>query len=278
MWKELRTATLSSLMVLGVLFALGATWNSAFETTPSNTENISLGAQRIRETRNESRLRLDAEHDFGTFTGGNSDTGRQRLGSARPFYQSTGPTVLGATDALGSASLDTGRLWIDTDDVGLRHYNGSSWVATAAMIAPTVATATDAGGAACVAGGGATDWGGGVVSVAVPAAGTYHVYVFGHQTVERGSAFGGPLTYTMNIMQDPGTGSYSSVSSSSTIVPRSASDGARMSLAGSAVTTGATNGVTYNYKIQCTNASGGGLDFVTSGGNSKLTVVLVRGD
>ncbi len=279
MWKELRTATLSSLMVLGVLFALGATWNSAFETTPSNTENISLGAQRIRETRNEARLRLDAEHDFGTFTGGNTDTGRQRLGSARPFYQASAPTLLGATDALGSAALDSARLWIDSDDAGMKHYNGSAWVPTAAMVAPTVATATDASSFTCAAGAGATDWSGGVVSVAVPASGTYHAYIFGYQTMERTAAFtSSGLTYIMNIMQDPGTGVYASVGQASQIVPTSTTGGARMSLSSHNITTGLTNGLTYNYKIQCTNASAAGLDYVNIAGNSKLTVVLVRGD
>jgi hypothetical protein len=51
-----------------------------------------------------------------TLTGpnGSPDNGRFRAGSARAFFTGTTPTATPGTDALGSTTLDDGRLWSDS--------------------------------------------------------------------------------------------------------------------------------------------------------------------
>lgn len=56
--------------------------------------------------------RLQTEHLVGP--NGSPDNGRSRAGSARAFFTSTTPTATPYTDALGSTTLDDGRLWVDS--------------------------------------------------------------------------------------------------------------------------------------------------------------------
>lgn len=127
---------LAFIFTVGLLLPLGgliaATWNTggttSFEEIPQDSENVSLGASRIRATKNEVRLRADVEHDWATATAGNTDSGRLRSGAGRAFYQATAPTELSGpvdTSSSPNKNLDTGRLWVDSDDKTL-------WANTAA--------------------------------------------------------------------------------------------------------------------------------------------------
>lgn len=113
-----------ALVVAAVSAVWAATWNTAFEASPPNSESVGLAAQRIRELKAEVRDRLEAEHDFGNTGNVSTDTGRHLAGSARIFVQSSPPAVDGTTSAACLAEADTagqryceaGRAWLDSDD------------------------------------------------------------------------------------------------------------------------------------------------------------------
>lgn len=113
-------------------FLMASTWNSAFETTPANTQSLALGATRVRELKDDVRKRLAVEMCFGTgFTGSatnctTADDGRMREGSARAFFQATAPTVLPVDDFLAINDLDDGRILVDSDTNDLYVYDATA--------------------------------------------------------------------------------------------------------------------------------------------------------
>src|SRR3990172_4573282 len=111
------------------------TWNATFNTSPPESQDHGRGGERIRETRGETLLRFQPEHNVGdpTLNAGYSDTGRHSPGSARAFTggitggvldRLVAPTGLQRPDsggvAIGGSSFvallgaaDDGRLWVD---------------------------------------------------------------------------------------------------------------------------------------------------------------------
>ena len=122
-------------------------WNSTFEGSPANGDPISAGASKIRDTRENTRARLQVEHFVGgTIASEDDDNGLHRLGSARCYMTESAPTGLfdshsgitlitdltdllpagtgvgdlantstGAAGALAEDDVGQGRCWIDTD-------------------------------------------------------------------------------------------------------------------------------------------------------------------
>lgn len=110
-------------------------WNAAWESEPLITDPVSEGAEILRDVKFAVRDRLEAEMDFGQ--AGPADTGRLREGAARIFVQSAVPSLIGEPDfgaatgiddKDGSAALDEGRLFHDTDDGRLEAYVSGAWV------------------------------------------------------------------------------------------------------------------------------------------------------
>jgi hypothetical protein len=104
-----------------------ATWNDAFNQQPAGSDDPAEGDDRIRELKVEIDGRLNQEHVFHDTT--TTSQSVHRAGSARVYYQAAEPTLRpdGVT-ALGAS--DSGRLWVDSDDVTLKKiYNGTAWVA-----------------------------------------------------------------------------------------------------------------------------------------------------
>lgn len=132
-------------VVLALPWLVGAIvdWNTAtFEATPANTDQISLGDDKIRELKENISARSAVETLWGNrFTGG--DTGRAREGSARAFYAAACPSVLSdsATDRTGDPNLgtaDDGRLCKDTATGELKIWTGTAWAQS--LTALTTAT------------------------------------------------------------------------------------------------------------------------------------------
>lgn len=96
----------------------GVVWNNAWETTPGDAGLLSDLDTNFFDFKGEVRKRLDAEHDFSTFSPDTNDTGRQLEGSARAFMTTAAPANLGHNDFQGSPALDNGRLWVDSDGGG----------------------------------------------------------------------------------------------------------------------------------------------------------------
>jgi hypothetical protein len=110
---------------LGFLGLFGVTWNTAFELTPSDTDNPGEGDDRLREGKSETRKRADQEHAWlGTASTGETV---HREGSARAYYQTTAPTLRpDALTALGAS--DDGRIWVDSNAGNdLNTWTGSAW-------------------------------------------------------------------------------------------------------------------------------------------------------
>lgn len=127
--------------VLLCVVLLGVAWDAAFEATPSNSDLVSQGDDRIRELKVEVGDRGEDELCWGTgATSGcpaSGDNGFAREGSARGFFATAAPTTLNdaATTALGTGH--DGRLWTDNDgtdnvdanldDNSLHFWNGSAF-------------------------------------------------------------------------------------------------------------------------------------------------------
>jgi hypothetical protein len=109
---------------LGFLGLFGVTWNTAFELTPSDTDNPGEGDDRLREGKSETRKRADQEHEWlGTASTGETV---HKAGSARAYYQTSAPTLRpdGIT-ALGAN--DDGRIWVDSDNNDAWVWDGSAF-------------------------------------------------------------------------------------------------------------------------------------------------------
>jgi hypothetical protein len=133
---------LSALWNIQPAWAGFTAWTTAWEAIPANGDVISLGDDKIRELKDNVRIRAAVETYWGdTFTG--SDTGRAREGSARAFYEAACPANLSnsATDTLGSGVLgvnDDGRLCRDTTTGELKVHTGSGWARAIAALSGTV--------------------------------------------------------------------------------------------------------------------------------------------
>jgi len=101
------------------------TWDSTFEASPVDGDQLSNGDNEIRDLKETARANLAVEHHVGS---GTDNTGRQREGSARVFVEATAPTTIGASDRAGSNSLDEGRVWDDSGDGFIQYVYSSGWV------------------------------------------------------------------------------------------------------------------------------------------------------
>ena len=79
------------------------------ETTPSDSEAVSLGDDRIRSLKTSLRNALDAEHSWPS-AGGNS-VGYHRFGSARPYYGPQSNVSSSGSDGRLMLTSDTSRLF-----------------------------------------------------------------------------------------------------------------------------------------------------------------------
>lgn len=129
--------------------------DTSYEATPLASESKgSLGAQRIRETRENARYPQQTEANVGSVASGYTNDGRHSMGSARAFVKATLPTTLlkpDDTTALTTAEMpsgtlstgaaisaalgvtDTGRLLVDTSGLypRIHYWSGTAWVGTA---------------------------------------------------------------------------------------------------------------------------------------------------
>lgn len=91
------------------------TWNGTAEASPADTDLVSAGAGKIRETRTGARERLAKEHVMYTSgsAGAAADDGWHLSGSAKAYFGGSEPT----DRPDGATALDTndaGRVWFDT--------------------------------------------------------------------------------------------------------------------------------------------------------------------
>lgn len=106
----------------------GTTWT---EAEPALTDPRYLGQQEIRGLRTGTRQRLRKEHEDFT-TGGTFPGGEHKLGSAKAYYQVSGP-MLRPDGTTTLTAADNGRLWVDSDDNKLYVYIHPTWTAASAV-------------------------------------------------------------------------------------------------------------------------------------------------
>lgn len=107
------------------------TWNSVYEGSPSSDTSSGLGDDEFRELKQYISSRAARELRWGPFDGTGKD-GMARKGSARAYYEASSPSKRpvehegkGSDDPLDTD--DTGRLWIDSDDLTTYVWDGDSW-------------------------------------------------------------------------------------------------------------------------------------------------------
>lgn len=119
---------------------MAETWDVTFEALPTNTEDASLGDDRIRSTKLAIRERITKEHFFDPAEAGTQPRqGLHRAGSAVSFIQAAAPTT---RNGVALTSADNGLLWVDTDDMLLYIYQDPNWVSVVAR--STIALAAPA--------------------------------------------------------------------------------------------------------------------------------------
>lgn len=84
-------------------FTFSEVWNTLFENTPADIENVSLGAGRIRSLKVDIHERLAIDHSWN----GDSNDGKHKQVTLR--LAGPGPSVLDATDGLLFVNAQTGR-------------------------------------------------------------------------------------------------------------------------------------------------------------------------
>jgi len=93
--------------------AFSRTWNAAYEAQPSDTENISLGASRIRNIKTDIQERGEVDHSWA----GNADDGKHKQITFGPIPLTANPANLAnhgflyTKDVSAKAELH----WIDED-------------------------------------------------------------------------------------------------------------------------------------------------------------------
>lgn len=102
-------------------------WDATFETTPTGASSPAAGDDRIRELKENLRVRLAHEHAWAVGAPGYTVQGLHRMGSAIAYYQASAPTTRpDGTTALTTA--DAGRLFIDSDTNSIQVWTGSAMV------------------------------------------------------------------------------------------------------------------------------------------------------
>jgi hypothetical protein len=105
-------------------------WTTGFEATPSGSDSVSQGDDRIRELKENTRNRLNMEHWWDVST---NNQGHHREGSANTWYRAPCPTADLTANPDGSASTygtpDVGKLCINSTDQSMVVWNGSAFVA-----------------------------------------------------------------------------------------------------------------------------------------------------
>lgn len=103
-------------------------WTTGFEATPSGSDSISLGDDRIRELKENIRNRMGMEHVWGPST---RDNGHHAEGSANAWLRNPCRTSDLTADPNGSASTydtnDIGKLCQNSTDLSLQMWNGSAY-------------------------------------------------------------------------------------------------------------------------------------------------------
>lgn len=104
---------------------------SGFEITPSGSDSVAQGDDRIREFKEQVRLRAQVEHHWGTSVS-SADNGRHREGSAVAWDEAACPTgnVTGdpATGTTAYGATDDGRLCRDSTTGELKMWTGAAYV------------------------------------------------------------------------------------------------------------------------------------------------------
>jgi hypothetical protein len=120
------------------------------ETAPANADNISDGAQEIRDLRKGIDLRVQKEHNalaaattvVGDVITSGDGGGEHKAGSAKAFYGDNA-AVVKRPDAITSLNTsDKGRLLVDDGSAAgtlgrLHYWNGTAWVPTAILVDTT---------------------------------------------------------------------------------------------------------------------------------------------
>lgn len=102
------------------------TWDSAFRDVPAGSSDPRQGDDAIRAFKLAIEERIAREH-IGLYTDTNANHGMHRKGSAIAYYQSAAPTTQPDGTAL-DATLDQGRLWVDSDTGFLFYWSGTAFV------------------------------------------------------------------------------------------------------------------------------------------------------
>jgi len=112
----------------------GTGWD---EAAPADSDQISSGAQEIRDLRKALRIRLEAEHENMAVSSGG---GEHLEGSAKVYRQAAAPTT--RPDGTALDGDDDGRLWCDSDTEMLYIWSGAAFteiqVDTANLIADCI--------------------------------------------------------------------------------------------------------------------------------------------
>lgn len=109
--------------------SISDTWNTTFDAAPAGGDDLSLGDDKIRETRRATRERGEREHLWAS-TDTNSKHGWHREGSARAFVADTEPSAYNDPDGTaigGDATLDQGRLFFDSEASYLPRVYDGGW-------------------------------------------------------------------------------------------------------------------------------------------------------
>jgi hypothetical protein len=105
-------------------------WTTGFEATPSGSDSVSQGDDRIRELKENTRNRLNMEHWWDTST---NNQGHHREGSANLWYRAPCPTADLTANPDGTASTfgtpDVGKACINSTDQSMAVWNGSAYTA-----------------------------------------------------------------------------------------------------------------------------------------------------
>ena len=100
-----------------------ATWNTAFETTPSGNSAISSGDDNIRELKGAVRERILKEHTMDLSSGLLSEDGYHKQGSAVASYVGTPPAT--RPDGTNFTTDDEGRLYVKSDERNIAAYDNT---------------------------------------------------------------------------------------------------------------------------------------------------------
>jgi hypothetical protein len=103
-----------------------ATWNSAWENLPKNSQSPTEADDSVRAVKGAVERRARNEHEtYNDATGGAEALDwRHKEGSARCWYEDSAPT-----NAPESGALAGGHLWVDSDGgYPLLVYSGAAWI------------------------------------------------------------------------------------------------------------------------------------------------------